>query len=90
MGTGTVGQQVNTIDSFLDLIRNMFPENIVQATFQNVQTKYIKVPPKILKKNDTETLKLLAQGSLDYIKPSVTYTAGMNVLGRHQLCLPII
>jgi DNA-binding protein YbaB len=43
----------------------MFPENIVQATFQNVQTKYVKVRPKILKKNDSETLKLLASGAFD-------------------------
>ncbi|KAI6183944.1 Excitatory amino acid transporter 2 [Aphelenchoides bicaudatus] len=82
LGTGTEGNQVSTIDTFLDLIRNMFPENIVQATFQQVQTKYVKVRPKIVKKNDTETLRKLADGAFDYLKPSVVYTSGMNVLGK--------
>jgi hypothetical protein len=63
----------------------MFPENIVQATFHQVQTKYVKVRPKILKKNDTATVKLLASGALDYMKPSVEYTAGINVLGESRL-----
>jgi len=87
LGTGTEGQKVSTIDTFLDLIRNSFPENIVQATFQQVQTKYVKVRPKIVKKNDTATLKLLASGALDYMKPSVEYTAGMNVLGVIVFCI---
>lgn len=82
LGTGTEGQQVSTIDTFLDLIRNMFPENIVQATFQQVKTEYVKIRPKIVKKNDTQTLKLLASGAFDYVKPSTVYTPGMNVLGK--------
>ncbi|KAI6230382.1 Excitatory amino acid transporter 2 [Aphelenchoides fujianensis] len=87
LGTDTEGQQVSTIDTFLDLIRNMFPENIVQATFQQVQTKYVRVRPKVVKKNDTATLALLNSGALDYLKPSVEYTAGMNVLGIIIFCI---
>lgn len=34
---------LSTLDTFLDQIRNMFPENIVQATFQQVQTNYVPV-----------------------------------------------
>lgn len=60
----------------------MFPENLVQATFQQVQTKYVKVRPKILKRNDTETMRKLTSGLLDYMQPSVEYTSGMNVLGE--------
>ncbi|KAI3389705.1 hypothetical protein SNEBB_008120 [Seison nebaliae] len=32
----------STIDSILDLMRNMFPENLVQATFEQIATKYTK------------------------------------------------
>jgi len=81
LGTGVESRNVSTIDTFLDLIRNMFPENIVQATFQQVQTKYVKVRPKIVKKNDTAYMLGLANGTYDYMKPSVEYVAGMNVLG---------
>jgi solute carrier family 1 (high affinity glutamate transporter) protein 2 len=83
LGTGTEGKQVSTVDTVLDLIRNMFPENIVQATFQQVQTKYVKVRPKLLKRNDT----VIAATALEYLKPSVEYTAGMNVLGIIVFCI---
>ncbi|KAH7714715.1 glutamate transporter protein [Aphelenchoides avenae] len=83
LGTGTEGKRVSTIDTFLDLIRNMFPENIVQATFQQVQTKYVKVRPKVLKRNDTA----LAAAAAEFLKPSVEYTAGMNVLGIIVFCI---
>ncbi|GMT22616.1 hypothetical protein PFISCL1PPCAC_13913, partial [Pristionchus fissidentatus] len=34
------GGDVEPIDTFLDLLRNMFPDNIFKATFQRVSTKY--------------------------------------------------
>ncbi|KAI6186203.1 Excitatory amino acid transporter 2 [Aphelenchoides besseyi] len=87
LGTATEGQQVSTIDTFLDILRNMFPENIVQATFQQMQTKYVRVRPKVLKKNDTETMNLLNSGALDTLVPSVEYILGMNVLGVIIFCI---
>ncbi|CAD6190483.1 unnamed protein product [Caenorhabditis auriculariae] len=89
LGTGTEGKTVSTVDTLLDLLRNMFPENIVQATFQQVQTKYITVRPKIVKNNDTATLAALNNGTLDYVKASVEYTSGMNVLGIIVFCIGV-
>uniref|UniRef100_A0A915EVE9 Amino acid transporter n=1 Tax=Ditylenchus dipsaci TaxID=166011 RepID=A0A915EVE9_9BILA len=80
IGTGTEGEKVSTINTFLDLIRNSFPENLVQATFQNMKTKYVVVRPKILKHNDSASLAALAKGTYDTLKPSVEYTDGLNVL----------
>uniref|UniRef100_A0A914WFI4 Amino acid transporter n=1 Tax=Plectus sambesii TaxID=2011161 RepID=A0A914WFI4_9BILA len=87
MGEGTVEKNVNTLDTFLDLIRNMFPENIVQATFQQVQTTYITVKPKFVKNNDPEALRAIVNGSMDTLKPSVEFKDGMNVLGIIVFCI---
>lgn len=36
----TDGQQLETLDSILDLIRNLLPDNLFQATFSQAQTRY--------------------------------------------------
>ncbi|VDM99003.1 unnamed protein product [Thelazia callipaeda] len=77
----TEAKSVSSLDAFLDLLRNTFPENIVQATFQQVQTKYIPIKVKVLEKNNSETLEASANSSFTVMKPSVEYVSGMNVLG---------
>ena len=41
--TGSEQQKVSTLDAFLDLIRNMFPENVIEATLRQTQTYYQNV-----------------------------------------------
>lgn len=66
----------------------MFPENIVAATFQQAQTKYVTVRPKILKVNSTLHLQMLNNGTLDYVKAALEYNDGINVLGKHVFGFP--
>ncbi|CAC5372981.1 SLC1A2 [Mytilus coruscus] len=40
LGDGKGDDRVSSIDAFLDLIRNVFPTNIVQACFAHVRTEY--------------------------------------------------
>ncbi|CEF71369.1 Excitatory amino acid transporter 2 [Strongyloides ratti] len=75
--TGATHGNINPLDTFLDLIRNMLPENIVQATFQRTQTVYIK--PKAFH-NIT--------GS--FVSPNrhrvIEYVPGMNIIGIIVFC----
>lgn len=49
LGQGKKNDEVSSVDAFFDLIRNLFPENLVQACFQQVgvtkfsPTMYCKV-----------------------------------------------
>ncbi|XP_076833078.1 neutral amino acid transporter B(0) [Brachyhypopomus gauderio] len=64
----SIPEAKEVIDSFLDLIRNIFPSNLVAATFQSYATGY-----KLISKNDTN-------GSMEKI-PVATEVDGMNILG---------
>uniref|UniRef100_A0A3B3QCX4 Amino acid transporter n=1 Tax=Paramormyrops kingsleyae TaxID=1676925 RepID=A0A3B3QCX4_9TELE len=69
--TALKNQEVSSLDAFLDLIRNLFPENLVQASFQQVQTviKTVAVPVQ----NQTEPVFVS--------KKKLELKWGMNVLG---------
>ena len=60
----------------------MFPENIVQATFQVAQTKYVSQRPRIKPKNLTNVmLTAFNNGSMNITRATVTHAPGINVLG---------
>ncbi|XP_027897135.1 solute carrier family 1 member 9 [Xiphophorus couchianus] len=69
--TSTKNQEVSSLDAFLDLIRNLFPENLVQACFQQVQTVLKQVT--VTAPNQTEPVVVN--------RKKLEYKWGMNVLG---------
>ncbi|XP_036003710.1 solute carrier family 1 member 9 isoform X2 [Fundulus heteroclitus] len=71
LSTATKNQEVSSLDAFLDLIRNLFPENLVQACFQQVQTVLKQVA--VAAPNQTEPLVVN--------RKKLEYKWGMNVLG---------
>ncbi|CAB1338920.1 unnamed protein product, partial [Coregonus sp. 'balchen'] len=72
LGPGKKNDDVSSLDAFFDLIRNLFPENLVQACFQQIQTVTTKVP---VPTNRT-------RGPPQFtIKKGLQYKSGMNVLG---------
>ncbi|XP_057695206.1 neutral amino acid transporter B(0) [Corythoichthys intestinalis] len=68
----SVPEPKEVIDSFLDLIRNIFPSNLVSAAFQSYATSY-----KLVSVNNTN-------GVLNYTAEKVPFGTnqdGMNILG---------
>ncbi|XP_018496799.2 excitatory amino acid transporter 2 [Galendromus occidentalis] len=71
-------KKVTTLDAFLDLIRNMFPENLLQACFQQVETTYENVTkPGIDKDSPPVTM----------LKRKIVFKNGTNVLGLIVFCI---
>ncbi|XP_078540802.1 excitatory amino acid transporter 2 isoform X1 [Lissotriton helveticus] len=93
MGQGQKNDDVSSLDAFLDLIRNLFPENLVQACFQQIQTVTKKVvvqpkPPPEEPANITETILALVNTTVNetaevkvILKKGLEFKDGMNVLG---------
>uniref|UniRef100_A0A8C6Y6H7 Amino acid transporter n=1 Tax=Naja naja TaxID=35670 RepID=A0A8C6Y6H7_NAJNA len=66
--------EVSTVDAMLDLIRNMFPENLVQACFQQVDSIFLLFINR--SSNKTKEYKIVGM-----------YSDGINVLGLIVFCL---
>ncbi|XP_060768024.1 excitatory amino acid transporter 2a [Neoarius graeffei] len=80
LGEGKKNDDVSTLDAFFDLIRNLFPENLVQACFQQIQTvtNKVEVSPPHPSKFGRNTNKWAAKYVM---KKSLQFKSGMNVLG---------
>lgn len=72
------GKTVSTVDALLDLIRNMFPENIIQACFQQTESYYVEeeIGNSSLQENIT-TIR----------RHKLRFKDGMNVLGLIVFCI---
>uniref|UniRef100_A0A8C3HF01 Amino acid transporter n=1 Tax=Chrysemys picta bellii TaxID=8478 RepID=A0A8C3HF01_CHRPI len=92
LGEGKKNDEVSSLDAFLDLIRNLFPENLVQACFQQIQTvtKKVLVPPQTEEPpNVTDSVFALMNETMTeappeaqlVIKKGLEFKDGMNVLG---------
>ncbi|XP_018412969.1 PREDICTED: excitatory amino acid transporter 2 [Nanorana parkeri] len=92
LGKGQENDEVSSLDAFLDLIRNLFPDNLVQACFQQTQT----VTKKVIVENPIEevvnatdsflavmndTLNDTLTTTIEEIKKKQEFKDGMNVLG---------
>jgi len=92
LGSGAQKQTVSTLDAFLDLIRNLFPENLVQACFQQTQTVWVEKKADIIAPsiNETDATTLASVDLNDTVKEmvrSLEFKDGMNVLGIIGFCM---
>ncbi|KAG7483952.1 hypothetical protein MATL_G00043780 [Megalops atlanticus] len=74
---GGVPQSKEVVDSFLDLIRNLFPSNLVAAAFQSYGTEYIMVK---VEKNITDEMGNILNSTWEKV-PVGKDADGMNILG---------
>lgn len=66
----------------MDLIRNMFPENLMQACFNQVETNYreVAVKPKMANRNTATT------ANATKMERVLVYKQGTNILGLIVFC----
>ncbi|XP_054842926.1 excitatory amino acid transporter 3 [Eublepharis macularius] len=89
--------EVSTVDAMLDLIRNMFPENLVQACFQQYKTKREEV---IITNEADKNGTVPTENPVTTVIPTETsenktkeykivgmYSDGINVLGLIVFCI---
>uniref|UniRef100_A0A8C6UPC7 Amino acid transporter n=1 Tax=Neogobius melanostomus TaxID=47308 RepID=A0A8C6UPC7_9GOBI len=67
---------VHTVDSFLDLLRNMFPSNLVEACFKKYKTEYVK----------KQVINMTYAGETDETIAVAGSSDGINILGLLVFC----
>ncbi|CAK5081779.1 unnamed protein product [Meloidogyne enterolobii] len=76
---------ISPLDTFLDVIRNMFPENVIQATMQRTQTKYYFPLNKRTGNKKQDNSSQNNDFTLIYRK-KIENINGMNILGIIVFC----
>ncbi|XP_064089413.1 excitatory amino acid transporter-like isoform X2 [Macrobrachium nipponense] len=79
---GSTSSNVNILDGFLDLGRNIFPDNLFQASFQQVHTVYDERIVTV-RSNLTDGV----EEEIPELVRKVKYRAGTNTLGIIVFCL---
>lgn len=87
--TGAIGaaidkEPISTTDALMDIIRNMFPDNIVQACTQTVVTTYKKI--MVNKTIGNDSLGQPIYGKVEVVISSLDYANGTNVMGLVVFC----
>ncbi|MBN3271711.1 EAA2 protein, partial [Polyodon spathula] len=94
LGEGNKNDEVSSLDAAFDLIRNLFPDNLVQACFQQIQTVTKKVqvfpePDEMGEEGNSTMDPFLEAVNATVVPPepvfitkkSLEFKGGMNVLG---------
>ena len=84
-GSAALEKRADTLDAMLDLMRNAFPENILQSTLQHQQTVY-----EPTKSTTTRTIRnggARVQKVETIYKHNVVYKDGMNIIGNEKLAI---
>ncbi|XP_055708928.1 excitatory amino acid transporter isoform X1 [Phlebotomus papatasi] len=85
--SGSDNKNVNLLDSLLDLGRNVFPDNLFQAAFQQAHTAYVpQGNPLGLNESVLNTTDPIEESEQEMVRV-IKYRPGTNTLGIVFFCL---